>query len=67
MIKLSYEKKKSQLREIFSILDRLVVTHKVEKFGVDSITEVIENLCEGRISLDERDFSVSSFRATVKE
>jgi hypothetical protein len=67
VINLSNEKKKSQLRELFSIHDRLVIIHKVEKFGVDSITEVIENLCNGRISLDERDFSVCSFRAGVKE
>jgi hypothetical protein len=60
VINLSYEKKKSQLREIFSIPDRLVVTHKVEKFGVDSITDVIENLCNGRISLDEREIFLSA-------
>jgi hypothetical protein len=60
VLKLSYEKKKSQLRELFSIHDRLVVTHKVEKFDVNSITEVIENLGNGRISLDEREIFLSA-------
>ena len=62
IIRLSSEDKNPSARRPFVQVDRLLVIHKVQEFHVNSLINVINGLCQGHITLENKEISQSAHR-----
>lgn len=60
IIRLSSEHKNPSARRPFIQGDRLLVMHKVQEFHVNSLINVINGLCKGHITLENKEISIGS-------
>ena len=65
IIRLSDEHKNPSARRPLVQGDRLLVIHKVEEFHVNSLINVINGLCQGHITLENKQISQSAHRPPV--
>jgi hypothetical protein len=65
VIKLSSEISTPKSNELFSMNDRMIATHKTERFSIEGLTNIIHSLSNGHISLEKRQIFLSDHKQPI--
>jgi hypothetical protein len=65
VVRLSFENKKSHVEELFSINNRLLVIHEIEKFDLDKLSDFIHGLSNDTLSFSDKKIFTSERKDPV--